>query len=86
MADSIPVAIVIHGNTVMADKFSITSREFFQASGYGMKPQAMYKVSAALYAGEDRITDEHGVVLAVYRTYQTGDRVELYVEKRAGVR
>lgn len=86
MAKSVPVQITVGGQTVMADKYSITQSEYFQASGYGMKPQAMYKIASALYQGEDRLIADTGEVLAIYRTYTSGDRIELYTERRAGIR
>lgn len=77
--------VTLSGNRVPAQEFSITQKEWFEASGYGFKPQAMFRVRAAAYSGEDRLTTASGQVLAIYRSYTVGDWIELYTERRAGV-
>lgn len=82
----IPTAISIGGRAVAAEKYAVGSKEYFSAYAVGLRPQAMYKIRSASYHGEDRITAEHGVVLAVYRTYEENDWIELYCERKAGVK
>ena len=82
----IPTEITVSGREIAAEKFSVGSKEYFSAYAIGLRPQAMYKIRTASYNSEDRITAEDGVVLAVYRTYVRGDWIELYCERKAGVR
>lgn len=86
MKDKLHTVVTIGGNTVPAEQYSIAQSEFFQASAHGLKPQAMFKIRFAKYNGEDRLTTHDGDALAIYRTYRTGDWIELYCERRAGVR
>lgn len=82
----IPTEIAISGRPVAAEKYSVGSKEYFSAYAVGLRPEAVYRIRTASYGGEDRITAENGVVLAVYRTYVKGDWIELYCERRAGVK
>ena len=88
MADKhgIPTVITVSGREIAAEKFSVGSKEYFSAYAVGLRPEAVYRIRTASYGGEDRITAENGVVLAVYRTYVKGDWIELYCERRAGVK
>lgn len=77
--------VTLGSSRIPAQEYAITQKEFFEASGYGFKPQSMFKIRAAAYSGEDRLTTVSGQVLAIYRVYTVGDWIELYTERRAGV-
>lgn len=63
---------------------SIQQSEFFGAGRNGLKPKLCVKVFAEDYRDEELVEVE-GVRYRVYRTYLgDNDRLELYLEKKAG--
>lgn len=63
---------------------SITRAEFFNAGKAGFTPEYSFKVSAVDYSGEDLLEYETKRY-SIYRTYRSGDYMELYAEYRSGV-
>ena len=62
---------------------SITQREFFEAGRNGLNPEMKFTVFAGDYNGE-RTVEFHGNGFGVYRTFESGDIVELYCERKGG--
>lgn len=65
--------------TVRSASFS----EFFNAGRIGLNPAYEFKVFSADYQGEDAV-EYRGQVYSVYRTYEDGDYMELYVQREGG--
>lgn len=63
---------------------SISQREFAAASQMGLKPELMVEIWSFEYSGEEtlKLGDK---LYSIYRTYQKGDRIELYLTQRSGV-
>jgi SPP1 family predicted phage head-tail adaptor len=76
--------ITLDGRTVYAELRSIRQNEYFAAQAQGLKPQYCFVVREFEWNGEDTLTYD-GRKYAVYRVYKTGDNIELYVTKKAGV-
>lgn len=70
--------------TTLCEVNSITRQEFFEAGRNGLNPQYEMTVFAGNYNGE-RIIEYKGEQYGVYRTYRTGDYMELYVERKGGL-
>lgn len=63
---------------------SISRSEFYDAGRNGLNPSYKVTMFAADYDGETTMTlDEKPY--RIYRTYQAGDDIELYVERQGGV-
>lgn len=62
---------------------SITQSEFFAAADTELNPEYRFTVFFGDYNGED-IVVYNGVRYSVYRTYRTGDYMELYTERKIG--
>lgn len=69
---------------VFAEKKGITRTEFFNVGQTGIKPAFMFRIRAIDYEGEEIIEYEEKQY-KVYRTYSSGEMMELYCEKRGGV-
>ena len=63
---------------------SVGLREFAAASQMGLKPELMVEIWSFEYNGEEKIKLEEKLY-SIYRTYQKGDRLELYLTQRSGV-
>lgn len=63
---------------------SVGLREFVAASQIGLKPELMVEIWSFEYNGEEKIKLEDKLY-SIYRTYQKGDRLELYLTQRSGV-
>lgn len=63
---------------------SVGQREFAAASQMGLKPELMVEIWSFEYNGEEelKLGDR---LYSIYRTYQKGDRLELYLTQRSGV-
>lgn len=71
---------------VLADKTSITQREFFHADAdraIGIKPKLCMRLRSFEYRGE-KLCEYSGVVYSVYRTYDKDGITELYLTPKAG--
>lgn len=62
---------------------SVGMREIANASQMGIQPEYQFSVFTGDYSNE-RIVEYHGERYTVYRTYQAGDKVELYCQTRRG--
>lgn len=66
--------------SVLSDKQSPTSKEFYSGESIGMKPELKFVVNTSEYANEDVI--RYGsVIYYIFRKYEKGDFTELYVTK-----
>ena len=62
---------------------SVSQSEFFEAGRNGLNPEYRFTVFAADYNDEDTVI-YNNKRYGVYRTYRTGDYIELYVERKGG--
>lgn len=69
---------------VYADVTSVSSREWFDGGRNGLNPEYRMTMFFYDYSGEE-IVEYNGVQYAIYRTYEKGDLIELYVQKKQGV-
>ena len=70
--------------TVYCEVNSITQSEFFAAANTELNPEYRFTVFFDDYNGED-IVKYNNVRYSVYRSYRTGDYMELYTERKVGV-
>lgn len=70
---------------VFASINDVGRAEFFRAAELALAPQFIARTAAINYSGQ-RILDFNGQRYAIYRTYLDGDDVELYCEKKAGLK
>ena len=69
---------------VFAEVESITQTEFYAARDTQIKPEYRFRVFFGDYNGEE-ILEYQSVRYAIYRTYRSGDYMELYAERKVGV-
>lgn len=62
---------------------SVTQSEFFAAENTELNPEFRFTVFFADYEGEE-LVEYNGSRFVIYRTYRTGDNLELYVERKIG--
>lgn len=62
---------------------SVSASEFFDGGRNGLNPSLRFLVFAGDYHGE-QIVEHEGLRYAVYRTYERGDSVEIYCERKGG--
>lgn len=68
---------------VMCEVYSITQTEFYAAANTELNPEYRFDVFFGDYNGED-VIEYQGNRYAIYRTYRTGDTLELYCERKIG--
>jgi len=68
---------------VYARVLSISRQEFFDAGQNGLKPAYRFDVFAGDYQGE-AVVEYHGATYSIYRTYEAGDYMEMYAERKGG--
>lgn len=68
---------------VFAKVDSVSASEFFDGGRNGLNPSLRFLVFAGDYHGE-QIVEHEGLRFAVYRTYERGDSVEVYCERKGG--
>lgn len=77
----------MEGNPTVKEVFarvkSISRSEFFDAGRQGLNPDLRFDIFTGDYNGET-IIEYNGKTYAVYRTYENGDYMELYVERKGG--
>lgn len=71
------------GKQIYCDVDSISQSEFFAAADTELNPQYKFTVFFGDYNGEDTVK-YNGTRYAIYRTYRTGDDLELYAERKIG--
>ena len=69
--------------TVFCEIDSITQSEFYAAADTELNPEYRFTIFFGDYNGEN-IVKYNGVRYAIYRTYRTGDDLELYTERKIG--
>ena len=70
--------------TVYCEVDSITQSEFYAAANTELDPEYRFTVFFDDYDGQ-KIVKYKDKRYAIYRTYRTGDDLELYVERKIGV-
>ena len=68
---------------VFAKVDSISQTEFYQAANAELHPEYRFTVFFGDYEGESLLAFNEGRY-SVYRTYRTGDDLELYAERKVG--
>ena len=69
---------------VLCEVNSVTRQEFFEAGRSGLNPSFEMTVFSGDYSGE-KVLEYKGEQYGIYRTYRTGDYMELYVERKGGL-
>lgn len=69
---------------VLCEVNSVTRQEFFEAGRSGLNPSYEMTVFSGDYSGE-KVLEYKGEQYGIYRTYRTGDYMELYVERKGGL-
>ena len=69
---------------VMGTKDSVTRQEWFTAGQAGFKASYRFKVYKCEYNNEDACILD-GVKYSIYRTFEDGDYIELYLGTKVGV-
>ena len=70
--------------TIFAEVESISQSEFFAARDAQLQPEFRFRVFFGDYKGEE-ILEYQNKRYAIYRTYRSGDYMELYAERKVGV-
>ena len=70
--------------SVFCEVDSISQSEFYAAADTELNPEYRFTVFFGDYEGE-KVVIFHDSRYAIYRTYRTGDNLELYVERKIGV-
>ena len=68
---------------VYAEVESIAQSEFYAAANTQLNPEYRFTVFFADYGGQ-QIVKYNGKRYSVYRTFRTGDRLEIYTERKIG--
>lgn len=69
--------------TVLCEVDSISQTEFYAAANTDMNPEYRFTIFFGDYQGEE-ICKFNGQRYAIYRTYRSGDNLELYAERKIG--
>lgn len=69
--------------TVYCEVDSISQTEFYAAANTELNPEYRFTIFFGDYQGED-LVKFNGARYSVYRTYRTGDDLELYTERKIG--
>lgn len=68
---------------VFCEVNSISQTEFYAAANTELNPEYRFDIFFGDYNGED-VCFYNGQRYAIYRTYRTGDTLELYAERKIG--
>lgn len=71
------------GNSVICTVESVSRSEWTAAQQSSLSPAYVVKVFFRDYSGE-KVAELYGRRFKIYRTYQAGDKVELYLAERVG--
>lgn len=71
------------GNSVICTVQSVTRNEWTAAQQQSLSPSYQCRVFFADYAGE-KLAELYGKRYTIYRTYQDGDYVEVYLAEKVG--
>lgn len=69
--------------TVFCEVDSISQTEFYAAANTELNPEYKFTIFFGDYEGEEVVVF-NGARYSVYRTYRTGDNLELYAERKIG--
>lgn len=69
--------------TVYCEVDSVSQTEFYAAANTELNPEYRFTIFFGDYQGEDLVLF-NGARYSVYRTYRTGDDLELYTERKIG--
>ena len=69
--------------TVFCEVDSITQSEFYSAANTELNPEYKFTVFFGDYENEE-VVIYNGNRYAIYRTFRTGDELELYAERKIG--
>lgn len=69
--------------TIMCEVYSISQTEFYAAANTELNPEYRFNVFFGDYEGEE-VCKFRGQRYAIYRTYRSGDMLELYAERKIG--
>ncbi len=69
--------------TVYCEVDSISQTEFYAAANTELNPEYRFTIFFGDYKGES-LVKFNGARYSVYRTYRTGDDLELYTERKIG--
>lgn len=92
--------LILIGQTITTDKYgrevvaevnreiyckvdSVSQSEFYSAANTELNPEYRFTIFFGDYNGED-LCQFDGKRYAIYRTYRSGDNLELYVERKVG--
>lgn len=70
---------------VFVELSSITRQEWTEAGRMGFNPSIRLVTPFSNYDDEDEV-EFHGKRYSVYRTFISGDNIEIYLEKKGGLR
>ena len=70
--------------TVFGSQESVFAAEFFNAGKLGIKPSCMVKIYSDEYSGEKYCSVDGGARMSIYRTHDTGEKIDLYCTERTG--
>ena len=68
---------------VFCDITSVSASEWFEGGRNGLNPEKRVKMFRFDYEGE-KIAEIEGNTFTIYRTFEDGDEIELYLERRKG--
>lgn len=69
--------------TVMCEVTSVSQSEFFAAANTELNPELRFTVFFGDYENES-VIEYNGARYSIYRTYRSGDYMELYAERKIG--
>lgn len=69
--------------TVMCEVTSVSQAEFFAAANTELNPELRFTVFFGDYENES-VIEYNGARYSIYRTYRSGDYMELYAERKIG--
>ena len=69
--------------TVYCEVDSVSQTEFYAAANTELNPEYRFTIFFGDYEGES-LVKFNGARYSVYRTYRTGDDLELYTERKIG--
>lgn len=68
---------------IFCEVHSISQTEFYAAANTELNPEFRFNIFFGDYNGED-VCEFKGQRYAIYRTYRSGDTLELYAERKIG--
>lgn len=83
--DSIGQAVETTTTTeIFVEEKAITRQEWAEAGRLGLNPEIQLSTPFMNYSGQTDIV-YNGKTYGIYRTYQNGDNIELYLELKGGL-